>query len=614
MPLFALGLLTIESGAALLGFTSAPLAFAAIVLAPGLALAPSLPHQLRQPVIRFAVVPPLSIAASAVALITAATLGAPFTATTVRLTLAAIVVVGLCASLVAERRPAEFNQVGGRFLASELTGLSLVVAILTFAFALQSLILGRKPLLGIDWGHYLFYAERMTAEHSLALDNPFWMMGMPFREDPGAPILYASHMLLADQPAAQLVQVGIWLFALCSILSVFVFVATLWGKTAGFLAAAIYGAVPMNLNILAWYGLANVLGFVLLPLVLLVAGIVLRGRADLRWAWFFTLMLFALAAAHRLTLIVALVVLLPLLLIPLVRERRGTARFLCQVAAFALAGIPVLYDLLQRNVGDGGVQGYEAYLATKISWDFVAMDLTWVISALGVGSLVILLVARAKADAADLVLYALAGAILALAYAWLFHIPTSYLRAAYFLPLLLAAAIAVAWTRFLPKIALALAIPLLAFVAFQASERTDALIRFYDYANEGSLGGLEYLSQRQTTVGMDRRSSVIVTDACWGFLAVWLLQQPVLAALDRSQILPKAEVEPAERARRILYGGANGAELARDVGARYALVDPQCSHDTGRAFDVPDIGVPIYASTRLVILDLRRGTPESEYG
>jgi hypothetical protein len=101
---------------------------------------------------------------------------------------------------------------------------------------------------------------------------------------------------------------------------------------------------------------------------------------------------------------------------------------------------------------------------------------------------------------------------------------------------------------------------------------------------------------------------VVVTDTCWGFLATWLLAQPIIAAQDPSLILPKAEVEPARLARRILYGGEQGARLARRIGARYAIVDPQCTHQTGRPVAEPAIGTPIYASTRLVVLDLRRST------
>ncbi len=101
---------------------------------------------------------------------------------------------------------------------------------------------------------------------------------------------------------------------------------------------------------------------------------------------------------------------------------------------------------------------------------------------------------------------------------------------------------------------------------------------------------------------------MVVTDTCWGFLSTRLLAQPILAAQDESLILPKAEVAPANTARRILYGGEQGAQLARRIGARYAIVDPQCTHQTGRLVAEPDIGTPIYASTRLVVLDLRRST------
>ena len=131
---------------------------------------------------------------------------------------------------------------------------------------------------------------------------------------------------------------------------------------------------------------------------------------------------------------------------------------------------------------------------------------------------------------------------------------------------------------------------------------------FYGYVNGGSLAGLGYVK------ALAKPGDVVVTDTCWGFLATWLLREPTLAAQDASLILPKAEVAPARTARRILYGGKAGAQLAREVGARFALVDPQCTHQTGRPVAPPDIGTPIYASTRLVVLDLRTHSPLAQSG
>ena len=117
--------------------------------------------------------------------------------------------------------------------------------------------------------------------------------------------------------------------------------------------------------------------------------------------------------------------------------------------------------------------------------------------------------------------------------------------------------------------------------------------------DRGSLSGLGYVEDR---VGP---RDVVVTDTCWGFLAGWLLQRPVLAAQDSSLILPKSEIAPAKTAARILYGGRAGSEIAQRLGVRYALVDPLCTHQTGLPVRPPDIGTPVFASTHLVVLSLK---------
>jgi hypothetical protein len=45
--------------------------------------------------------------------------------------------------------------------------------------------------------------------------------------------------------------------------------------------------------------------------------------------------------------------------------------------------------------------------------------------------------------------------------------------------------------------------------------------------------------------------------------------------------------------------------LAEKLGVRYALVDPQCTHVSGRPYDPPTSGTAIFASSRLVVLDLQ---------
>ena len=206
----------------------------------------------------------------------------------------------------------------------------------------------------------------------------------------------------------------------------FVFVAALWGRTAGLIAAGLYAVVPMSLDMLAWHALANIWALVLLPPVLLAAGMALRGHLDLRWCAFLALFLVALAAAHRLSFLVAVLALLPCLVILVWQHGREGSRDSSpgRSASAVVGGAGVIVDLVQRNIDTGGSQGYRAFLTTKVDWEFVGRDLTTLFGILGAVALLVLLVAPAlRGDAARFVLFGLLAAVLALSYAWVVHFP-----------------------------------------------------------------------------------------------------------------------------------------------------------------------------------------------
>lgn len=572
-----------------------------LALVPGLALTPFLPRELAAPAVRVTVIPLVGLATASIAIITASTLAVPLTSLSIRLLLAAVAVAGVVAS-ARFGSGREASQAVAAARSGEGTVLVLLGAVLCLGITLEALIVGGKPLPGQDWGHYLVYADQIRQQHSLLINNPYWMGGgKPFLEDPGVPALYGAYVLLSSQATSVLIQ-GIWVFAALGILSVFTFTAVLWGAQAGLVAAGLYAAVPMNLDILAWHGLATVYALTILPLVLLALGMMLRRNCGARWSAFLALGLVALAAAHRLTFLVALLTLVPCLGVALWQRFRETTRFIVwTVIVAAVVGAGVIADLARRNADTKGVEDYRAYLPTKVNWDLVGRDLTSLLGVMGAVALVLTFVLRPlRRDAARFVLYFLLAAILALTYAWVVHFPMGYYRPSYYLPLLLAVAVGVAWSRLIPRLMFASA-AVIVLVALQARDLAPALRNFYSYANRGSLTGLDYVKT------LSQRRDVIVTDTCWGFLAEWLLKQPILAAEDPSLILPKTEVEPALVARRILYGGESGARLAKRIGVRFALVDPQCTHQTGQPVAPPDIGTPIFASTRLVVLDLRDG-------
>jgi hypothetical protein len=603
-----LGLVALDGLLALVGVH--PLAFAAavLILGPGLALQPQLPRELGV-VGRWAAVPIVGCAAAAILVISAATIGIPVTGTAVRLLLLAAGVAGVVAArrwALAPPRPLRTGR-------APLAVAAALVAIVCAGVALQSRVIGGDPVPGTDWGHYLLYPSEVARQHSLVIDNQYWMLGgNRFRDDPALGALYGSALVMSDASPSSLAH-GIWLFAVLAIVSVFLFASALGGPVAGLIGAGLYAAIPMNETILGWHGLGNLFGLALLPLALVPMAWALWGRTDRRMAALLALGLVALAAAHRLTFLVACIALAIsfALGLALIRRRRELVAFALRAAAFAVPlGLLLVIDLARRSKDAGGVQSYKVYLPTKVDLGLTISDLTVPVAVAGVLALILLL-RRARRDPALLSLYGVAAATLVLAYGWIVHVPTVYYRMVYFVPLVLAPAIGVGLAglprlvrlpgagRLLPVGAAVAALGLFVATAAVAYDRGPGVRDFYLWASRPSLNGIDQVS------GLTRHGDGVVTDRCWSFLAPWLLQRPVLAGIDPADILPAWEARPAAVGRAILYGRPELARmLARRVRVRYAILNPGCASDETHALRLPSIGTPIYESTRLVVLDL----------
>lgn len=610
-PFAALALVLLEGAGALVGLRWWPFSAFTLIAAPGLALQPALPRELG-PLGRWVAVPVVGCAAASILIISESAMGAPLTGFSVRLVLVLAAAGGIAWVMLAAPKPVP----RGRSQAHIALGL---VAVLCLAVALQGRVIGGDPVPGTDWGHYLLYPDQIARHGTMNLDNPFWMRGgQPFRDDPGAASLYGGFLIMSKADASILAH-GIWVFALLSVASVFLLASALSGPAAGLTAAAVYAVIPMNQTMLGWHGLSNELGLMLLPLVLLGAVWVLRTRAGPgpRWAFLLALLLVALAAAHRLTLLVAVIALIlnAVAALALSGDRRALLRFGLRTAAFAVPlGLLVLIDLQRRGQGSGGVQSYRTYLVTKVNVDLTVSDLTIPVVAVGVLALIWLAV-KHRRDPGVLVLHALAASALLLAYGWIVHLPTVYYRMVYFLPLALAPAIGVAlvWLARTPlsvgrfKAAGAVAaslvgVALVLATGVTANDRGPTVRSFYAWASDASVKGLAEVQARTSP------RDTVVADRCWGFLAPWLLQRPVLAGIDPADILPSWEAHPASVAREILYGSPRRARAtARRYGARYAVLNPGCASDETNRLRVPSIGEPVYESTRLVVLDLGTG-------
>jgi hypothetical protein len=587
-------LVALESLLALLGAHAAWLSLAALVLAPGLALAPLLPARVRDsPVAVLAAAPALGFAASSVLLVSLSSAGASLNGTVVRVAIAGLVLAGLLLP---------WPEAGRRLARADLAvagglGLALAAGVL-----LQQRVIGGDPIPGNDWAKYLLYADEIAAQGRLLIDNPFWMLGVPFREDPAVPALYGSFLSLSEEPASVLTH-GIWVFAVMSILSMFAFTRAFWGDLAAVLAAGLWAVLPISHDILAWHGAPNLAAICLLPPILVyLTAMVGEG---LEWPEIagFGLLLVGLAATHRLSALVGLLVIVVVLAVGLATGR--PRRVLRDVGATALAAavlVPgVAYDLIERGRTFGGTLDYRAYLSTKVDLGPLAGDLTWIFTVLGLAALP-LAIRWSVRDRGLVTLLWLLAVIAALAYSWILEIPVAYFRMAYFLPLVLAPLVAVALVRLLrpPAAALAGAAAVVAIGAFawvQASNVRD----FYAFTSDASLRGLD-------AVGATLRpNEVVVTDRCWSFQATWLLRTRTLPALEPEDIQPKAELRRARQARAVLDGTPAGMAVARRLGVRYLLVDPTCTDTDERPTKPPAVGTPLYVSRRLVVLRLPAG-------
>jgi hypothetical protein len=591
LGLAALALVAAEALAAAAGASSTALTLLALLLAPGLALAPLLPSRLRDaPVAALAALPAIGFAAAAILLISVSRAGVPLDDVTVRASLAVAVVAA-----VVLLPPAA---VGRSFEPWEAVGL---LAAVVAGIVLQNRVIGGAPVPGNDWAKYVLYADEIRRQGALLIDNPFWMLGVPFREDPAVPALYAAHLLLSGDPPAVLIH-GIWVFAVMGVLSVFAWVRTVWSAEAAVIACALVAVVPLNQAILGWHGLANVAALALLPLAFLQATEAVRRGLGWREAGGFAVVLVGLAAAHRLTLLVGLaaIALVALAALALPHRQRVVRAGARTAAVGAVLGIAVAGDLLARQRTFGGTQPYTAYLATRVDLATTARAITYPLLVAALIAAVVVLVRPRTRGRELLPVFALVIVVSGLAYAWRVELPLGYLRMPYYLPLALGPLVGVALVTLVPRppVALGAGAALAAVVGTLAWGQADGVRRFYDFTNAASLRGLDSLAREL------RPREVVATDRCWSFLGTWLLRTPTLPALDRADIQPQAEVAIARQAQEILQGTPRGLARARRLGVRFVLLDPTCTDDRGRPLLPPPVGRPRFVSERLVVLAL----------
>jgi hypothetical protein len=580
------------------GHANPPLAIACLV-APGFSAAALLPVELRPAPISWLLAPPLGFAITSTLLITASGLGIPITEVVIYLLLAGACGAGLVAS-VRFTSSSPDPRIRARATASPEIPLLLAAAVLV-GIGLEARAIGGLPLPGADWAHYLLYSTEIAHHHGLLLHNPYWMLGNEaFAEDPGVPSLYGAYLTLSGHGAGLLYH-GIWVFAVLGIVTTYVFVRTLIGDVAGVVAAAVCAVAPLSQNILSWHGLANVYAIMYIPLILLAAGMMLRGRYSARWSGFLALFGVALVAGHRLSFLIVALAMIFFSVLSLVLASRETLKFLLRTVLFVAAmGFGVAIYLVRQANALGGVQSYKAYLPTKITgntYDLVAHYLTWPLIVATIGALaIILLWKRLRRDPASYVPIGFLAALAIVGYSWVIHFPTEYSRVIYYLPIPIAALVGLGLAAIPRRAALLLGILLIAWIAPLSYSRTGEARGFFTFVDPGSERGLAFLSKRL------KPGDVVAADRCWSFLATWELKHRVLGGLDPSLSLAGSEARPASIARKILAGSRESEALAARYGVHYALIDPICTDERGRPPAVPKHGAPVYESLHLVII------------
>ncbi len=593
--------------ASALGSHSVALA-AAAVIAPGWALVPLLPRAVRErPFAAFAAGAALGLAATSVVMITLARIGVTLDRLSVAVALVALVLVAL-PLWEQPRRPRARPSVAG---ALELLGL---LGALALGVVLSVRVVGAGTPPGNDWAKYLLYAEQVRIHGSLLIRNPFWMLGQPFRDDPGIPALYGSILILARAQAATLIH-GILVVAVAEIATVYAFVRAYWGRAAGVLAAALVAVVPASQDILGWYGLANLVALVLLALLFsYLAAFAGRGGRpqapgpgapagdlDARATVGMALTLIALLAAHRLSGAIGIAVTALVVLVCLASRPRRRVAFAqaARVAALALiGGAGVLTDIYAREKTFGGSLPYTDYLATKVNLTLALRDISPILAVAGAVALAVIAVRR-RGEGQLWGPIALALIAVVLAYSWTLHLANYYARMVFYIPLALAPLVAAVAVALRPRwLVAAGAAATIALIANSAYTEAANIRAYYSFVTPASLRGLDALA------GELRPGEVVVTDRCWSFLATWLLHTRTLAALEPQDIEPAAELPFAREAQQIIDGTHRGIALARRLGVRFLVLDPTCPSAAGTPLPPPRRGTVVYASAELAIVRL----------
>jgi hypothetical protein len=551
-----------------------------LLLACALSLVPLLPAATSATSLRLALAPALAVGAFAVLLTTVSVAGIRLTEVSIRLAVAALVLV-LAVLAAAPRAHAADGATRRRSARGEWATIAALVAIAAFSLASSWDIVYPLQASGTDWGHYLLYADEVEAQERLLIDDPLaGDEGRVFADPPAIGALYGSFRIL-DGVSSWSLGFGIVVASALSVLSVYGAAGSLWGAWAGLAGAAAYAVAPIRLDPMYWHGLGTTLALVFVPLVVLGLGLVYRGDRDRRTVLLLGLSLAAVGAAHATSAIaVAAFFLVALVLAPL-RGRAASAALAgagglaCVLGAGVIAhlalqardlGRPVSYRFLDPHwANPDAVAGY-------FSWEYLALT--------GVALVVVLTSRRLRGDPALLAVGALALGGVLVSQLWRVHVPFEYRRSVYYLGVATALVIGVAFVRFRPGAAsIAGLVVVLAYVAhLSVGLRLPERVLSGPEPRSPGVTGLTAFRERLDR-GALPDSPRVVTDACVHFSVPYLVRRPTLPAFGERQVGFVGRLPLARKAAAILEGGREGRRVAESLGVRYAIADPRCESD-----------------------------------
>jgi hypothetical protein len=588
-----------------------------LLLACGSALVPFLPRELSLLSIRLAALPALGIAAFAVLLTTVSTTGIPLTEPSIRLA-----VVGLVALLtfldhvIARRSEHPKLMTAPR----QPVVLALLACVVAFALAAAWDIVGPFPPPGVDWGHYLLYAEEVEVERGLLVEDRYaGEEDRLFADSPGVGALYGG-VLIVDGVPSEWLSYGVILLSALSVLTVFAGAGALWGPWAGLAAAAAYAVSPIHIDPVRWHGVGTNLALVFVPLVVVALGLSYRGSQGWRVVVLLGTSLLGVAVSHSTSAFVVAFLVGAALVVDAGRQllahgfglrraaaswwREGIVRPVALGVLFAATvGAAVVVHLRAQALDFGQPVSFRLFEPDWLSWRVVEdyYSLAFLVVT-GASVVLVLSSRRLRHDAALLSVASLAIACAVVAQLWRLEVPFEYRRAVFYLGVAMVMVIGAASARVRrsPWSAAAYAL-VFAYIA-----HTSVGLRLPERVLSGQdAKGVSAQRLIELRERIDRQelpdASLLVADRCVNFIVPYLLKRPTIVGFEPWQVGFESRVRLAQTAADVLEGGERGRRLASSLGVGYVVANPNCTPELAARLG----GRVVLDRDDVVVIDLR---------